>query len=360
MRIGVIEGDSTLQFDEVRHAASLSDGRVLVVDAGARQVLVYSPEGTRLAVHGGAGEGPGEFRAIESAWTAAGDTVILYDSRSRRLTWISLADGALRDRAVAGGGAGDVRILGPESDGSVLLEVMESHPDLTRADYSYSRDTLAVVAVPQTGEPITILRIAGSETLFWLAASDGQPSYVVTIELPFATHVVAAAIEPGLFVAHGLRRQIEIHDMTGTLRSISRITPDRVRPLTPGDRDRFVQLQVDRARESGQVDPTARERIARDQVDMVPSDHVVPPFDRILTDGTGVWIRDYVLPWEAERPQTWTVFDSEGRALARATTPAGMLVTHISADRITGIVRGDFDEQYVVTYGLLRRSENQR
>lgn len=109
--------------------------------------------------------------------------------------------------------------------------------------------------------------------------------------------------------------------------------PDNVRTMSDADRDRFVDFAAERSA-SSHVDPAVRRDAA-------------PPFHLILADGSNVWVRDYVLPWNEDSLRTWTVFDDEGRAVARVATPDGVTVTHVAADRITGIARGEFDEQYV-------------
>lgn len=60
------------------------DGRIAFAQPQDFKILVYSPEGKRLASMGARGDGPGEFRAVgNGGWT--GDSLWSYDRNSRRL-----------------------------------------------------------------------------------------------------------------------------------------------------------------------------------------------------------------------------------------------------------------------------------
>lgn len=59
--IGVELGDSNYVFGAIEDVAFLADGRIAVLDATRKRVMVYSPEGDFLGSFGGTGEAPGEF-----------------------------------------------------------------------------------------------------------------------------------------------------------------------------------------------------------------------------------------------------------------------------------------------------------
>lgn len=85
--------------------------------------------------------------------------------------------------------------------------------------------------------------------------------------------------------------------------------PDNVRTMSDADRDRFVDFAVERSA-SSHVDPAVRRDAA-------------PPFHLILADGSNVWVRDYVLPWNEDSLRTWTVFDDEAERLHASRHPTG-------------------------------------
>lgn len=61
LRIGAVEGEGAATFGQVKGLAVTGDGRIAVLDAQAREVRVFAPDGTHLATHGRQGEGPGEL-----------------------------------------------------------------------------------------------------------------------------------------------------------------------------------------------------------------------------------------------------------------------------------------------------------
>ncbi len=244
-------------------------------------------------------------------------------------------------------------MLGLNADGGVLLEHMEPHPVLTSADYQYSRDTVTVLSVGPGEGSDSIFRMPGNETMFYIGTSGGRPAYTLQMPLPFAAQVVSVSVGNAIVTANGFDRQIEVRDLSGGLRAITRFAGDQPRPLLDEEKSRFLDYSVEQA--SPGLDPTVARRNAEDWLETLPPGHARPPFDQLLSDEDDhIWVRDYQPPWNAEEPQQWTILDREGRPLARGTSPAGVTITHISHDFITGITHGDFDEQYVVVYRVIR------
>ena len=82
-----------------------------------------------------------------------------------------------------------------------------------------------------------------------------------------------------------------------------------------------------------------------------------PFFDALELDTAGyLWVREPAPADadEAEVSRTWQVFDPDGVWLGRFETPAGLRVTEIGEDYLLGIVRDDFDVEYVRMYRLER------
>jgi hypothetical protein len=274
------------------------------------------------------------------------------DSRNRRVTRAT-RDGLADERPL-----GDARlgrsesILAAGADGRLLIRADLSTPDLTRAEYTRSRDTTMVFAFATTAAIDTVVRVPGTEALDWLGLSaEGRPSYTIRMDLPFAPRTLTAAHREGLVVADGGQRHMLLVDAAGTERRIVRRADDAARPVSAAQRDSFIAHSVRLAREQGRVEPTVAAKNAGDQVGMMPADHPQPAFDRLLVDAAGpIWLRAFTPTWKADEAQHWTVFDADGRAIARATTPAGVEVMHVRDGHITGLVRDSLDVQYVVVH----------
>ena len=99
-RLGYVEevrignrDDPDAGFSRIGDIEVAVDGTVYVVEAMAREVRVFSPDGRRIRTIGGPGEGPGEF-GRPSSIGLAGDTLWVRDSRRQRISWFG-SDGTL-------------------------------------------------------------------------------------------------------------------------------------------------------------------------------------------------------------------------------------------------------------------------
>ena len=64
---------------QASHLRTLSDGRVVVLNAGADEVLIFSPSGMLEDRFGRAGQGPGEFSFPNFMTTLPGDSIVVTD-----------------------------------------------------------------------------------------------------------------------------------------------------------------------------------------------------------------------------------------------------------------------------------------
>lgn len=86
LRIGAVEGEGPATFGEVKGLAVTDDGRIAVLDAQAREVRVFAPDGAHLATHGRQGEGPGEFEDAYGLMLGPENRLWVPDNRLDRMT----------------------------------------------------------------------------------------------------------------------------------------------------------------------------------------------------------------------------------------------------------------------------------
>jgi hypothetical protein len=163
LSIGVVDGEPEYQLFQVSAAARLSDGGVVVANAGSREVRFYGPDGRHRATAGGSGQGPGEFRYPAAIVVEAGDTVVVQD----RLDRVRFSpDGAFLGRETTDRGQ-LMDVLGPEAraEGGTWL------PDGSFFTPVYQQDQMGVR--PPPGPPfrpgMTLVRVradrSGLDTL---------------------------------------------------------------------------------------------------------------------------------------------------------------------------------------------------
>lgn len=95
LEIGEFEGGGEQTLDLVSDVAPVGEDGLVVVDRGAASVLTFDRAGRRLAVLGGRGDGPGEFRA-PGVTLVRGDTLLVTDEGDRTVSRI-LSDGTYID-----------------------------------------------------------------------------------------------------------------------------------------------------------------------------------------------------------------------------------------------------------------------
>src|SRR5690625_3315446 len=120
-RIGVVDGEPAYQLDRVAGVLRLSDGRVVVANAGTQELRYYDAGGGHLVTVGGAGSGPGEFRGLASIARLPGDSLLALDQGSSQLSVFGPDGEFVRSWFVESPGRGHFpqRVLAGE-DGSVL------------------------------------------------------------------------------------------------------------------------------------------------------------------------------------------------------------------------------------------------
>ncbi len=89
VRVGVREGDDRYQMGGVSGLVVLSDGRIVIADAMARNVRFFTPDGEHLVTVGRRGSGPGEFAGVIQLFVGPGDTILAVDRRALRANRIA-------------------------------------------------------------------------------------------------------------------------------------------------------------------------------------------------------------------------------------------------------------------------------
>lgn len=334
--LGVTEGAAAYRFFSLADALRLDDERIVVLDAGARQLRLFDPAGSFLTAHGREGEGPGEYRDPRAVWRLPGDSLAIYDPRNRRVTVLSerLAFGrvvrvdenvyneSLAD-ALADGRLVTLARSGPAEDGVASLSLWLVGPGDPPAE--------------------SVARFPGFET-------DGR-SWPI-----YGWRTVAAAGEDRIFVGTGREHEVEEHGLVDggglALRRLIRWAgPDRT--VTEADREAYFRGYVERTRT-----PPEGEAALRQALRDVPVAGEKPTYVDLMVDAVGnLWVMDYDFPWRMIPEETrWTVFGPEGRMVARATLPARFRAYEIGEDRVLG-QRFDADGVQHVTALELRKEE---
>lgn len=89
LEIGAVSGEVPYLFDNIVNAVRLSNGTIVVANAGTRELRFFDSSGRFLYAQGRQGEGPGEYRTLTGLWRMGGDTLVAYDRSLGRMTVVS-------------------------------------------------------------------------------------------------------------------------------------------------------------------------------------------------------------------------------------------------------------------------------
>ncbi len=87
VEIGVREGEEVYQLHRVSGSVRLEDGKILVVNAGSRELRLFEADGSYLRTFGRDGEGPGEFRNPAKIRKLAPDSILVWDESLLRISF---------------------------------------------------------------------------------------------------------------------------------------------------------------------------------------------------------------------------------------------------------------------------------
>lgn len=86
IRISASVGSDSLMLNDVTDAALLPDGRIVAVNRGNREVLIFDSRGLLEARFGREGEGPGAFLDPIEVTLGPGDSISVWDWEIGRIT----------------------------------------------------------------------------------------------------------------------------------------------------------------------------------------------------------------------------------------------------------------------------------
>jgi hypothetical protein len=340
VEVGVAEGAPAHQFGRITGSTRLSNGVLVVADAGAGQVRAFTPDGRHLWTLGRKGGGPGEFEGMGRVVRTRGDTVAVWDSRHRRVTFVA-PDGSLAGEAPFRP-EGFGTLVGGLANGDLLFTVP------SRAGMPPSglqRDTTDLIRWSGIDAWETVGRVPGAER-YVKTEQVGRGLSVNVISRPFGRTGSLAAVAEGFYVGGGDDYEIVRHAPDGSVQlSIRRPVPNR--PVTPADMDRHREQQLAATR-----DPARRSEFDA-MLRSISAPETMPAYAEIRADAEGsLWVRETADGTDG--PAAWSVFTAEGRLLGTVALPERFRVTEIGTDYVLGTWRDDLDVQYVRLYRLVK------
>ncbi|MDX1394917.1 MAG: hypothetical protein R3195_11010 [Gemmatimonadota bacterium] len=368
--IGMIEGPQEYQLYRVFDAATLSDGRIAVVNQGSDEIRVYSPDGIFQHSFGSQGEGPGEFRQVFRVWLGAADTLIVGDYRPYRFSFFTPEGEYIRSVQPEPVYVNNPNSLGTMSDGTYVFAYDD--PRLPEREGEWVDVTQEVILHDASGAMIDTLAVLPYGRVGWTdleLRSAGRPLFEAV------SHVAAGGDR--LVIGRGVERELEVFELradeplesappgtTPTPRidlgrpgSIIRWSgPDRT--VTDADVEEYRRLLREAAADADS--DLGRRFIEAELSADRPVAERFPPHAAVeLGAGGEIWVQQSagVAAYDPNRePRTeWLVFDRAGRLECRVTLPFARSydIFELGADHVLGKFEDDLGVEHVRRYALM-------
>jgi hypothetical protein len=341
--IGGLEGAEGETLFQVTGALRLGDGRLVVANGGTAQLFYYRQDGTLERAVGGKGGGPGEFQFMARLVRLAGDSVLVVDAQARRASVLDPLGAFVRDFTPGGvnmfgsvmSRLSDGRWIGT---GGFIIAGGEIKDGLQRNDMAF------VAFTPDGAMDDTIVVVPGSERYLKFQRS-GDRALVMLRPRPFGRSTQSAVFGDALWVGTQDEPEVRQYAADGRLTRIVR-TGGELRPVTEEQVAAFVDERV------ASLAPD-QQRTTRDDYEEMSMPKTMPPYATMTVDSDGnLWLEDtddYITPSGG-----WTVYDRDGKAVARIRLPEHLTVYDIGPDYVLGRERDDLDVEHVRMYRLRR------
>ena len=318
----------------------LEANRIAVGSRGTGTVLLFDGEGKLITSFGRDGDGPGEFRSIQSVLALPNDSLAVYDSRRKRLTVFTLKGTVgrtvdLTEFAPFDGGSRIHRL----PDGFALIGeaglVARGEPGIHRDRAPSFRLDLAADSVGSYGE------LPGTEMGY------GEDMFGF---LSFGSTIFSGTRGDQLIV--GLADSPELREFasSGLLARLIR-WPDHDRRVTEARMAEYVEHMV-------QPVPEAQRAQARARFGAMLYSPTEPAYFELVVAADGaIWLGDYPGPefllLETRGPaRRWVVIDSTGTLTEVVETPPGFRLMAVTDDRAFGVYVDDLGVESIRVYAV--------
>lgn len=354
VRIGVVEGSDPEQLFGVSGAGLLADGRIVVLDGGARDVRTFSPDGAHERTFGGAGDGPGEFGDPTQLIIAPGDTIVVLDGQTWRTTWFAPDGRVLRDQPgrtrhqarVPEGWFAEGALVSP--DHGLLLRLYGAEEAVDPPTGGVFRPTSRLLFLPWgEGAPADLPgRVDGIEQT--RVEVSGRPDGAVVWFGKRSAHDMGGAA-PRIWAGDNEAFELRVHHITGSLVSLVR-SDAAPRTVTDAMVSRARERYAAFLRDNGRSDEEVARRL-RVQ-DMAPVPAHVPHYVSVkVARGGGAWVGAFFEEGYDTR-RTFHVFGPDGRWISDVETPAAFEPLDIGEGWVIGKRTDELGIEFVELYDL--------
>ena len=343
-------GDSTQSLASVGAIVPLAWDGLAIQNNGTSQLLILDSAGLSVRSIGRQGQGPGEFAGIWGTFRCGGDSILVDQGRQ-----VSIFDAhgqfVAREPIQRAPAMLITGVEGVAGDCSALLLLGQSQsssgPKQSAEQYTLFWTTRRRAASD------TAISFSGPE-LGTIAIAERQ----VAAPLPFGRRPVWAVSRDALYWGSSDHPEIRQYVRgTGLVRVVRWNT--RAQPLADQDRAEYSRRRTDYLR----LYP--EEAVAYRDLGEYRTPSTKPIYAGIMVDEAGrIWVRPYptsaggfptiALPEPNTEPESWWVFDEQGRWLGTVAMPSGLSVMAITNSHVYGVAIDSLGAERVRGYRIQR------
>ena len=343
LEIGSAAGEEAQQFYRVTGAQRLSDGRIAVLNQGSLTVRIFGADARIEGEFGGEGDGPGEFRALTSLQVLEGDTLLIWDVRQRRLSFLTSYGEYISSIRLDWAGGEQLTGVRRVPDGHFIVKTYAS---------PFPRGPSSGLGIHRRVAPL--LRFDGlgqvSDTIGFFPSVEGAIVHLdgspVMMDAPFAKNFHFDSWEGSVVTGTAEGMEVQVWDATDGLLSIFRY-PALDLTVTQEDQDAFWESAL-----SGDLSPEQR-RATTEILQALPFPETRASFTELRVDSDGdVWLKTGADRSNQAALNEWTVFSSSGEMLGALTLPRDLTVLAIDTDEILGVWKNPMGVEFIRVYEL--------
>ncbi len=370
------DGESALY--RVTGAVRLRDGRIVVANAGTRELKFFDSNGVHLASTGQRGDGPGDFEHLGRIGALEDGRVAVMDMLLGRVSVFS-ADGVHDHTYQVSRGLGEagsrIEVYGFLANGTLvgLQEVVGEGTEARYGDYPastlvYRAPVVQPVLIDTLGQATPFGRtMPGDETLSEMQTTSGDGTLSVSgigrIPMPFLNSAAVDVRDTLIVIGHtsgfdllrGVpRRPIRVYDAEGEGRVFFTFGLDASVEVPEGARQEWVDRRISTFADRG----ARRQWRSRYEEFMSATPASLPRFKSLILQGGGnVWVEQFDPSADEEVPSLWWVNNLQDRTddplENTVELPPGFRPYDIGSDYVLGKWTDELGIEYVQLYDLI-------
>ncbi len=336
------EGDETRS--RLNGGVELSDGTLVVADAGRRELVWIAPDGEPLIRRSGVGTAPGSFRALTALVALGGDSVLVYDAQLRAGTPFG-PDGEPGQVLSLVGFPVELSPVTRFADGSFLIGAPSGTlPSAAPGPESVYRPIVEYARIAPGGTDRRVLARGPGSEVGMLATPATETGFMHDPRVPWPRTTLVAGRPDGWVTLDTAGHDLWFWSPDGTALAVARRPDTSLRTAGPEERDAWM------AGVENQAVRRLLQQIWNVWGETMPQ--TLPTASALLLDPEGrAWVREFTL--DPALPERWNVFTPSGVWLGTVEAPEGIRVLAILHDRVAGVrTAPDTDDDRLVLHSL--------